>query len=74
MKRTITISRGIISGYDKDIIVNILPELLNSFRQRKKFYEYYFDPIEIEITLEELDKLSSEFIIKLYYDELIIDF
>lgn len=72
MKRIININTGVIGGYEKELIESILPQLSNSFRQRKEFWEYYFDAITIEITLEELDKLSSEFVVELYYDELII--
>ena len=70
MKRTVVINTGVIGGYEKELIENILPQLSNSFRQRKEFWEYYFTETEIEITLEDLDKLSSEFSVELSFDEL----
>lgn len=74
MKRKINLNQGIVGGYEKDLIVEILPQLEKNFRQRKQFYEYYFDDgVEIELTLEDLDNLSNEFIIKIGYDGLLIE-
>lgn len=72
MKRTIKFQDSIIGGEDKLSIIEILPQLKDSFRQRKTYFEYYFSEIEIEITLEQLDKLSNEFTIKINFDEIII--
>ena len=72
MKRNIILSQGIIGGTEKDIIEDILPQLEGQFRQRKTYYEYYFDEKEIELTLFNLDELSNSFEIRLYPDELII--
>lgn len=72
MKRLINLKNGVIYGTDKESIVSILPQLEKSFRQRKEFFEYYFDEIEIEITLEQLNNLSHEFTIEISYDTLTI--
>ena len=73
MKRTIRFTDGIIGGVEKEMIVDILPQLEGSFRQRKTYFEYYFDETEIEITLEQLDELSKEFIVKICWDDITID-
>lgn len=72
MKRTIKINQGIIGGYETDTIIEILPQLKDSFRQRKTYYEYYFDETELELTLETLDELSDKFTIVLDYEDLTI--
>lgn len=72
MKRIIRFNQGIIGGEDKDTLVDILPQLENSFRQRKQYYEYYFEQTEVELSLENVDKISSEFVVILNYEELII--
>ena len=70
MKRKIRLSQGIIGGTEKEIIEDILPELEGQFRQRKTYYEYYFDEKEIELTLEEIDELSYEFRIEINFEDL----
>lgn len=73
MKRKIRFNQGIIGGVEKNILTDILPQLESHFRQRKIYYEYYFDDdIEVELSLEDIDKLSSEFVIKFNHSELII--
>jgi hypothetical protein len=61
MERIIVITEGVIMGEDKKSIVDILPQLETSFRQRKQYFEYYFDETKIEITLDQLDQLSNKF-------------
>jgi hypothetical protein len=73
MVREIRIDQGIIGGFEKELIEKILPQLIGSFRQRKEFWEYYFDPKQVELSLEDLDNLSNEFQIKINFDELIIN-
>lgn len=73
MKRNIRFSDGVIGGVEKEIIVEILPQLEGSFRQRKTYFEYYFDDTEVEITLEQLDKLSDEFRIKIDFEDITIE-
>jgi hypothetical protein len=73
MKRNIRFSDGVIGGVEKEMIVDILPQLEGSFRQRKTYFEYYFDDTEVEITLEQLDKLSDEFRIKIDFEDITIE-
>lgn len=72
MKRLIRFNQGVIGGYDKEKLVEILPQLESSFRQRKQYFEYYFDDTEVELSLEEVDKISIDFTVGLNYEELII--
>ena len=72
MKRKIRLSSGIIGGTDMLSLVEILPQLKDSFRQRKEFFEYYFDETEVTLSLEDIDKLSNDFEITIGYEELII--
>jgi hypothetical protein len=70
MKRVVRISQGVVGGVEKELIESIVPQLEGSFRQRKEFFEFYFDEKEVELSLENIDELSSEFQIKLNWDEL----
>ncbi len=72
MKRKIRLSSGIIGGTDMLSLVEILPQLKDSFRQRKEFFEYYFDETEVTLSLEDIDKLSNDFEITIGCEELII--
>jgi hypothetical protein len=73
MKRVLRFNHGIIGGMDKDALVQIIPQLENYFRQRKQYYEYYFDQKEVELSLEDIDKISNVFVVILNYEELIIN-
>ena len=72
MKRRLEFNQGIIGGEDADTLLSILPQLEKSFAQRKTYYEYYFTPTAVELSLEDIKKLSNEFTIVLNWDELII--
>lgn len=72
MKRIVRFNQGIISEYDKDALVDILPQLESSFRQRKQYFEYYFDNTEVDLSLEDVDRISNNFVVILNYEELII--
>ena len=72
MVREVRINDSIVAGYDKELIEKIFPQLSNSFKQRKQFYEYYFKPIEIELSLEDIENISKEYAIELNWDQLII--
>ena len=69
MVRKVVIN-DIVGGFEKEMIENLLPKLEGSFRQRKQYFEYYFDGIEIELSLEDLENISDHFLVKLSYDEL----
>ena len=68
MKRTIEINDGVIAGWDMENIVNIIPQLKDSFRQRKSFNEYYFDETEVDVNMEQLEVLSKKYDIKIGSD------
>jgi hypothetical protein len=72
MKRTVMFSTAIVSGYDKEVVVDILPEIEEHFTQRKSYNEYYFRDTMIDLDLETLDLLSSEYKLTLSFDGLII--
>ena len=73
MKRTIEINQGVIGGFEKELIEKILPKLIGSFKQRKEFWEYYFEPKLIKLSLKDLDNISKEFNIELFNNELVIN-
>jgi hypothetical protein len=73
MKRNIRFRDGIICGIDKVGIIEILPQLKDSFTQRKTYFEYYFEDTEVELTLEQLDTLSTEFRITMDYEDITIE-
>lgn len=65
MKRIITFSEGVIDGGHKDFICNIIPELTESFSQRKQYYEYYYKETKADITLERIELLNSRFTLEI---------
>lgn len=69
MKRLICIDSGIIAGENKEAIENIIAETKGSFTQRKTYFEYYYEPIEVEISLEQLEELSALFEIRINRSE-----
>jgi hypothetical protein len=73
MKRLVTIKDGVIGGVEKELIEKLLPQLVGPFRQRKEFFEYYFDETIVEFTLDDIERLSKEFIIEISWTELIIE-
>jgi hypothetical protein len=70
MKRLVTIQDGVIGGVEKELIEKLLPQLIGSFRQRKEYFEYYFNETEVEITLDDIERLSKEFTIEINWSEL----
>jgi hypothetical protein len=64
IRRLVTINEGVIGGFDKELIESILPQLQKSFRQRKEFWEYYFEDTWVFFSIEDLEKLSSNFLIE----------
>jgi hypothetical protein len=65
MKRIITFSEGVIEGKYKDFVCNIIPELTESFSQRKQYYEYYYKETKVDITLEQIELLNNWFILEI---------
>lgn len=70
MKRLIRFNQGIIGGDDKEDLVEILPQLESSFKQRKTYHEYYFTDTEVELSLAEIERISRNFVVLLDYEEL----
>jgi hypothetical protein len=73
MERLVIIKQGVIGGVEKELIEDIIPSLSNSFRQRKEFFEYYFEEKFVKFSLEDLENLSKEFYIKISEFELEIE-
>jgi len=73
LKRKIKFTNGIVSGDDMRDLLEIIPELEDSFTQRKSFDEYYFNGKYIEISLENLDYISNMFSIRMNYDEIVLE-
>jgi hypothetical protein len=59
---------GIVDGDTKTDLVEMFPELENSFTQRKSFYEYYYQQTEIELTIDKIDKLSKDYEVTIGFD------
>jgi hypothetical protein len=59
---------GIVDGDTKTDLVDMFPELENSFTQRKSFYEYYYQQTEIELTIDKIDKLSKDYEITIGFE------
>ena len=62
MKRILIFNDGIIEGVYVDFIVKLYPHLATNFTQRKQYDEYYYKEGEVELTINELDLLSDEFL------------
>lgn len=63
---------GIIEGYKKDIVVSIIPQLETYFKQRKNFYEYYFQETNVILTLDQLNQLADNFDIHINQESITI--
>jgi len=72
IRRLITINEGVIGGYDKELIETLLPELNNSFKQRKQYWEYYFSETWVSLSIETIERLSQEYLIEVGEFELTI--
>ena len=70
IKRLIQIKAGVIGGVEKELIEKLLPQLIGSFRQRKEFFEYYFDEKWILLSIEDIENISREFAIEISEFEL----
>jgi hypothetical protein len=69
MIRNVVIN-GIVGGLEKELIVDIFSKLEGSFRQRKQCCEFFFEETKIELSLEDLGKLSTQFKVVLSLNEL----
>ena len=59
MKKTINLMQPVISGSVARELIEIIPDLKDSFTQRKEYDEYYFEEKEIDISLDLLQKLGD---------------
>ena len=73
MRRLLRVNSGIIEGSDMLLLIEILPQLKNSFIQRKEFFEYYFQETWVDLTLESLEELSRGFYITLSEFEILVE-
>ena len=62
MKRILRFNDGIIEGIYVDFIIKLYPHLAPNFTQRKQYDEYYYKEGKVELTINELDLLSNEFL------------
>ena len=64
---------SIISGSVVRELIEIIPDLKDSFTQRKEYDEYYFEEKEIDISLDLLQKLNNKsFFVHLNLENLLI--
>ena len=70
IRRLIQIKAGVIGGFEKELIEKILPQLIGSFRQRKEFFEYYFDEKWILLSIYDIENISRDFAIEISEFEL----
>jgi hypothetical protein len=59
MLRILTLEQGIIGGDTVRDILEVFPEIENSFRQRKTYDEFYFDGATVELTIEKISSLNQ---------------
>lgn len=72
MVRTIELESGIVSGDDKRALVQVIPEAETAFTGRKTYDEYYFKPLEVNVTAEQIDLLSLRWKITIGYDTIVV--
>ena len=71
MTREIKFINATMDWSDMDYIVNIIPEIKNSFTNRK--YDYVYNCSDkIEISIEQIDDISQEFEIEITSNSIII--
>jgi hypothetical protein len=70
LRRLIQIKEGVIGGVEKELIEKLLPQLVGAFRQRKEFFEYYFEEKWVDLSIQDIHNLSGEFSIEISEFEL----
>jgi hypothetical protein len=75
MRRELCFKQGIISGDMVRDVLSVWPHLKNSFEQRKSFDEYYYsDKVVVDISVDDLQKLSELYInININFQEIQLD-
>jgi hypothetical protein len=71
MKRILELD-GIVDGDTKRDLVNIFPELKNSFTKRKSYDEYYYLESIVELTMDKIERLSKDYVITIGIEYVII--
>ena len=71
MTREIKFINATMDWSDMDYIVNIIPEIKNSFTERKYDFQYNCSD-KIDITIEQIDDISSEYDIEITRNSIII--
>jgi len=61
MRKIIKFNQGVIAGYDARALIEIIPEVELQFTQRKQYDEYYFEPIEVELNIDQIEALADKF-------------
>jgi len=73
MKRKLVFNEGIIHGSIVRAIVNVFPGLKESFKQRKAYDEYYYEPATVEVTIESIGLLILKIgFVSINHEEIII--
>jgi hypothetical protein len=73
MLRILTLEQGIIGGDTVRDILEVFPEIENSFRQRKTYDEFYFDGATVELTIEKISSLNQlGFKVSINWEEIVL--
>jgi len=72
MVRMLEFKCSIVSGDDMRDALKAFPQLKDNFEQRKSFDEYYFSKMEVEISIDQLEKLQWLFDIEISGNRIIL--
>ena len=73
MERILNIEEGIIGGDTVGDIIEVFPEIGTRFRQRKTYYEYYFDGATVVLTIEKIARLNQlGFTVSIGWEEVVL--
>jgi hypothetical protein len=72
MKVEIGFSTSIIEGLDRLTLLDIIPEMESGFTQRKEHLEYYFEDMEIDIDMVQLEAILKLFPVRMWEGTMII--
>ena len=63
MIRVLNIKNSLVEGDNVRKILNVFPQLENAFTQRKTYDEYYFEEVDLEFTLEDIQLLNDNYFV-----------
>jgi uncharacterized protein YqgV (UPF0045/DUF77 family) len=71
---TVESKYGVVEGDSMRDIIDIIPELEPTFKQRKSYDEYYFNPLstQIEVTMQQIIELSKWYFVGFNGDRIVI--